>query len=97
MTKRTPHPGEIIYRDCVEPSGLTITEAASALGVTRPTLSELLNGHRGVSAEMAVRLEKGFIPRTFAVPSRWHIREYASCLAISYRVFRAAKRASIIP
>jgi antitoxin HigA-1 len=60
MTTKPPHPGEIVYRDCIEPSGLTITEAAAALGVTRPTLSELLNGHRGVSPEMAVRLSKAF-------------------------------------
>jgi antitoxin HigA-1 len=54
----TPHPGDYIYRHCIEPSGMTITEAAAALGVTRPGLSELLNGHRGISPEMAVRLEK---------------------------------------
>ncbi len=47
-------------RQCIEPSGLTITDAAAALGVTRNTLSELVNGKRGISPEMAVRLSKVF-------------------------------------
>lgn len=55
-----PHPGSIVLHDCIEPLGLTITEAAAALGVTRTTLSELVNGRRGISAEMAVRLSKVF-------------------------------------
>jgi addiction module HigA family antidote len=45
-------------QECIEPSGLTITQAAEALGVTRNTLSELVNGKRGISAETAVRLSK---------------------------------------
>jgi len=60
MKKQVPHPGEFIYSQCVEPSGFTITEAAAALGVTRPGLSDLLNGKRGISPEMAVRLSKLF-------------------------------------
>ena len=52
-----PHPGEIIREDYVKSLGLTITAAAAGLGVTRKTLSELLNGHSGVSPEMAIRLE----------------------------------------
>ena len=47
-------------RQCIEPLGLTITGAAAALGVTRNTLSELVNGKRGISPEMAVRLSKVF-------------------------------------
>jgi addiction module HigA family antidote len=47
-------------RQCIEPLGLTITHAAAALGVTRTTLSELVNEHRGISPEMAVRLSKVF-------------------------------------
>ena len=47
-------------RQCIEPLGLTITDAAAALGVTRNTLSELVNGKRGISPEMAVRLSKVF-------------------------------------
>ena len=55
-----PHPGEIIREQCIEPLGLTVTAAAKGLGVTRKALSELLNGHSGVSAEMAIRLAKAF-------------------------------------
>ena len=58
--KNPPHPGLVILRECIEPMGLTITDAAKALGVTRNTLSELVNGKRGISPEMAVRLSKVF-------------------------------------
>ena len=58
--KNPPHPGGFVLRQCIEPLGLTITEAAAALGVTRTTLSELVNGKRGISPEMAVRLSKVF-------------------------------------
>jgi antitoxin HigA-1 len=53
-----PHPGEIIREDCLKPLDLSVTAAAKWLGVSRVTLSELLNGHNGVTAEMAIRLEK---------------------------------------
>jgi addiction module HigA family antidote len=53
-----PHPGEIVREDCLEPLGLTITAAAEWLGVSCKTLSELINGHNGLTAEMAIRLEK---------------------------------------
>ena len=52
------HPGEVIRAACLTPLGLSVTDAAKGLGVTRKTLSELLNGHSGVSPEMAIRLEK---------------------------------------
>lgn len=52
------HPGEVIRETCLQPFGLTVTEAADGLGVTRKALSDLLNGHSGVSPEMALRLEK---------------------------------------
>jgi addiction module HigA family antidote len=58
--KNPPHPGGIVLRQCIEPLGLSITDAAAALGVTRNTLSELVNGKRGISPEMAVRLAKVF-------------------------------------
>ena len=58
--KNPPHPGGFVLRQCIEPLGLTITDAAAALGVTRTTLSELVNGKRGISPEMAVRLSKVF-------------------------------------
>jgi addiction module HigA family antidote len=56
--KNPPHPGLVVLQECIEPLGLTITRAAEALGVTRNTLSELANGKRGISPEMAVRLSK---------------------------------------
>jgi addiction module HigA family antidote len=58
--KNPPHPGGFIFRECIEPLGLTITDAAAALGVTRTTLSELVNGKRGISPEMALRLSQVF-------------------------------------
>ena len=58
--KNPPHPGGFVLRQCIEPLGLSITEAAAALGVTRTTLSELVNGKRGISPEMAVRLSQVF-------------------------------------
>ncbi len=58
--KNPPHPGEIIRDLCIEPLGLSVTKAAEGLGVTRKTLSLLLNGHAGISAEMAVRLSQAF-------------------------------------
>ncbi len=58
--KNPPHPGGLVLRQCIEPLGLTITQAAVALGVTRTTLSELVNSKRGISPEMAVRLSRAF-------------------------------------
>jgi antitoxin HigA-1 len=58
--KNPPHPGGVVLRQCIEPLGLTITQAAAALGVTRTTLSQLVNGKRGISPIMAVRLSKVF-------------------------------------
>jgi addiction module HigA family antidote len=55
-----PHPGEVIRDLCLEPLGLSVTEAAQGLGVTRKALSELINGHTGISPEMAIRLSLAF-------------------------------------
>jgi len=55
-----PHPGEVLKELCVEPLGLSITETAKSLGVSRKTLSSILNGHAGISPEMAVRLSIAF-------------------------------------
>ncbi len=55
-----PHPGGLIRRQCLEPLGLSVTEAAGGLGVTRQALSELVNERAGVSVEMALRLSKAF-------------------------------------
>jgi len=55
-----PHPGEVIRELCLVPLGLSVTGAAKALGVSRKSLSELLNGRSGVSPEMAIRLSIAF-------------------------------------
>lgn len=55
-----PHPGEVIKRQCLEPLGLSVTDAAKGLGVSRNTFSMLLNGRAGISPDMAIRLSKGF-------------------------------------
>ena len=55
-----PHPGEVLKKLCLEPLGLSVTEAAKALGVSRKTLSSILNGRAGISPEMAVRLSIAF-------------------------------------
>ena len=55
-----PHPGEILRELCIEPLGITVTDAARALGVSRKTLSAILNGRAGISPEMAIRLSKAF-------------------------------------
>jgi addiction module HigA family antidote len=55
-----PHPGRIVRQDCIEALGLTIGEAAEALGVTRQTLDRLVNERGGISPEMALRLAKAF-------------------------------------
>lgn len=55
-----PHPGEILKELCLEPLELTVTRAAEALGVSRKTLSAILNGRAGISPEMAIRLSMAF-------------------------------------
>ena len=58
--KNPPHPGRIVRQECIEPLGLTITEAAEHLGVTRQTLDKLVNGKTGISPEMSIRLSMAF-------------------------------------
>lgn len=55
-----PHPGKVLRELCIEPMGLSVTAAAESLGVARKTLSSILNGHAGISPEMAVRLSLAF-------------------------------------
>lgn len=80
-----PHPGEIIREFCIEPLNLTVTDAAKALGVSRKTLSTLLNGRAGVSPEMAIRLSHVF-GRT---PEGW-LR-----LQLQYDLWKAKKNINI--
>jgi antitoxin HigA-1 len=58
--KNPPHPGEIVREECLAPLGLTVTDGARALGVSRQALNNLVNERSGISAEMAIRLEKAF-------------------------------------
>ena len=58
--KNPPHPGKLVKYECLEPLSLSITRGAEILGVTRLTLSNLVNGKNGVSPEMAIRLYKAF-------------------------------------
>ena len=55
-----PHPGDVLRELCLEPLGITVTDAAKALGVSRKTLSAILNGKAGISPEMALRLSMAF-------------------------------------
>lgn len=61
MPKHDPsHPGLSVRDDCLEPLGLSVTEAAGKLGVSRRQLSAIVNGRAGISPEMAIRLDKAF-------------------------------------
>jgi len=63
MMKTPAHPGTIIRDEVIEPLGLSVTAAAAALGVARPTLSNVLNARAALSPEMAIRMEKAFGPK----------------------------------
>jgi len=58
MMKNHPHPGELLREDVLIPLGIEVTEAAQRLGVARTTLSRVINGHAGISPDVAVRLEQ---------------------------------------
>lgn len=58
--KNPPHPGLAVRHDCLEPLSLSVSEAAGRLGISRKQLSDLVNGHAGISPEMAIRLDKAF-------------------------------------
>ena len=58
--KNPPHPGRSVRHDCLEPLGLNVTEAARRLGISRKQLSDIVNGHAGISPAMAIRLDKAF-------------------------------------
>jgi addiction module HigA family antidote len=84
-----PHPGEMIRSLCLEPLDLSVTAAANALGVTRKSLSELLNDKAGISPEMAIRLSIAFntTPESWLTQQMqydlWKVRRKAKKLKVS--------------
>ena len=82
MMHNPPHPGEVIRKLCLEPLGVTVTAVARSLGVSRKTLSELLNGKSGISPEMAVRLSIAFD----TTPESWLIQQ------MHYDLWRAKQK-----
>ena len=81
-----PHPGEIVREDCLIPSNLSVTAAAKGLGISRGSLSELVNGHNGISPDMAIRLEK----------AGWGAAESWLRNQLGYDLWQARQRADAI-
>ncbi len=77
-----PHPGEVLRELCLKPLGLSVTEAARALGVSRKTLSSILNERAGISPEMALRLSMAFD----TTPESWLNQQ------VQYDLWRAQRR-----
>ncbi|HVX13841.1 MAG TPA: HigA family addiction module antitoxin [Pirellulales bacterium] len=82
MMKQPVHPGRIVRHDCIEAMGLSVTSAASVLGVSRPTLSKVINGRAAISPVMAIRLSKAFGSR----PETWLRMQLAFDLAQARRL-----------
>ncbi len=79
--KNPPYPGRSIKDACLEPLGLNVTEGAKVLGVTRNTLSRVINGQSGISSAMAIRLEK----------AGWSKADHWLRLQIAYDLAQARK------
>jgi antitoxin HigA-1 len=73
------HPGRVVRQDCLEPLGLSVTEGARVLGVTRQALNNVVNGKSGISPEMAIRLTKAF----GSTPETWLGMQVAFDLAVA--------------
>jgi len=85
--KNPPHPGEVV-RDAIENGlGLTVTAAAEGLGVSRKTLSQILNGRSSITTEMAIRLEKGI----GSSAATWLIMQMAYDLALAQRTAKSIR------
>ena len=80
--KNPPHPGRSIKDACLKPLRLSVTEGAKVLGVTRHTLSRVINGQSGVSPDMAIRLEK----------AGWSNADHWLRLQTAYELAQARKR-----
>ncbi len=84
-----PHPGEMIKELCIEPLGLTVTEVAKGLGISRKTLSSIVNGKAGISPEMAVRLSIAFNTSSESWINQqsqydlWHAEQHRSELRVT--------------
>lgn len=87
LMKNPPHPGLSVQLNCLEPFGLSVTEAAKVLGVSRTTLSRLINGQSGASPDMAIRLAKAL----GATPDIWIRMQAAYDLAQARRHARDIK------
>jgi antitoxin HigA-1 len=82
MPMKSPvHPGRIVRHDCLEPLGLSVTAGAKVLGVTRQTLTKVVNGKSGISPEMAIRLSKAF----GSTPETWLRMQLAYDLAAAQK------------
>ena len=79
--KNPPHPGRSIRTACLEPLGLSVTEGAKVLGVSRQTLTKVISGKSGISPEMAIRLTKAF----GSTPETWLRMQVAYDLAAARR------------
>jgi antitoxin HigA-1 len=86
MMYNPPHPGKFLKEVCVKPLGLSVTEVAKGLGVSRKTLSQLLNGRVGISIEMALKLAEAFNTS----PESWLTQQ------MNYDLWQARKRKSKI-
>ena len=90
--KNPPHPGLSVRHDCLEPLGLSVTEAARKLGISRKQLSDIVNCRSGISPEMAIRLDKAFgggADTWYRLQSTWELAQ-AKKVAHRIRVERLA-------
>src|SRR5271168_902137 len=79
--KNPVHPGRVVRHDCLEPLGLSVTEGAKVLGVTRQALNNVVNGKSGISPNMAIRLAKAF----GSTPETWLRMQLAFDLAAALK------------
>ena len=92
-----PHPGETLREDVLPALGLTVTEAAAQLGVTRVALSRVLNGRAGISPDMALRIEKWLGVENGGRADLWLAEQTSYDLQQARKAFKSkVKRASAI-
>ena len=85
--KNPPHPGRCVWHDCLEACGLSVTEGAEVVGVSRQTLNNVIHGKSGISPEMAIRLSKAF----GSTPETWLRMQLAYDLAQARKSERKIK------